>query len=75
MAMESAVIEYEAMNLPPIERALLADRLLQTLDTSDESIIKAWGRVAEKRLEKYRSGEMEAFDADMVVAALRKTLR
>ncbi len=75
MVMESAVIEHEAMNLQPIERALLADRLLQTLDTPDDSIIKAWGRIAEKRLEKFRSGEMEAFDADMVIAALRKTLK
>ena len=75
MAMESAVIEHEAMNLPPIERALLADRLLQTLDTPDDSIMKAWGRVAEKRLEKFRSGEMEAFDAETVVAALRNSLK
>lgn len=37
--MESVVIEKEAMNLSPVEKALLADRLLQSIDISNESKI------------------------------------
>ena len=50
--MESVLIEKEAMKLPLVERALLIDRLLQTLDADMDSSIKAWTEVTEKRLEK-----------------------
>jgi hypothetical protein len=72
--MESVLIEKEAMKLPLIERALLVDRLLQTLDADINSSIKAWTEVTEKRLEKFRSGKMEAFDGQAVIESLRKEL-
>ena len=37
--MESVLIEKEAMKLPLFERALLVDRLLQTLDAEKDSSI------------------------------------
>ena len=73
--MESVLIEKEAMKLPIVERALLVDRLLQTLDAEKELSIKAWTEVTEKRLEKFRAGEMEAFDGQAVIESLRKELR
>ena len=73
--MESVLIEKEAMKLPLVERALLVDRLLQTLDADMDSSIKAWTEVTEKRLEKFRSGKMEALDGQAVINALRKELR
>jgi hypothetical protein len=73
--MESVLIEKEAMKLPLVERALLVDRLLQTLDAERDLSIKAWTEVTEKRLEKFRSGEMEAFDGQAVIESLRKELR
>lgn len=72
--MESVLIENEAMKLPLVERALLVDRLLQTLDADMDSSIKAWTEVTEKRLEKFRSGQMEAFDGQAVIESLRKEL-
>jgi len=73
--MESVLIEKEAMKLPIVERALLVDRLLQTLDAEKDLSIKAWTEVTEKRLEKFRAGEMEAFDGQAVIESLRKELR
>ena len=73
--MESVLIEKEAMKLPLVERALLVDRLLQTLDAERDLSIKAWSEVTEKRLEKFRSGEMEVFDGQAVIESLRKKLR
>ena len=72
--MESVLIEKEAMKLPLFERALLVDRLLQTLDAEKDLSIKAWTEVTEKRLEKFRAGEMEAFDGQAVIESLRKEL-
>ncbi len=73
--MESVLIEKEAMKLPLVERALLVDRLLQSLDAERDLSIKAWTEVTEKRLEKFRAGEMEAFDGQAVIESLRKELR
>ncbi len=73
--MESVLIEKEAMKLPLVERALLVDRLLQTLDAEKDLSIKAWTEVTEKRLEKFRAGEMEAYDGQAVIESLRKELR
>lgn len=72
--MESVLIEKEAMKLPLVERALLVDRLLQTLDADMDSSIKAWTEVTEKRLEKFRSGKLKAFDGQAVIESLRKEL-
>lgn len=72
--MESVLIEKEAMKLPLVERALLVDRLLQTLDADMDSSIKAWTEVTEKRLEKFRSGKLKVFDGQAVIESLRKEL-
>ena len=73
--MESVLIEKEAMKLPLFERALLVDRLLQTLDAEKDSSIKVWAEVTEKRLEKFRAGKIEALDGQVVIESLRKELR
>lgn len=72
--MEPVVIEKEVMKLSSIDKALLADRLLQSLDSEHEANIKAWGRVAEKRLDEYRSGKMDAYDGQTVIETLRKQI-
>ncbi|MFP4167657.1 MAG: addiction module protein [Desulfonatronovibrionaceae bacterium] len=69
--MESVVLEKEAMKLSEFERALLADRLLQTLEYDHAPSIKAWTEVAENRLDKFRSGKMEAIDCMDFIDSLR----
>ncbi len=72
--MESVIIEKEAMKLPPHERALLADRLLQTLDNHDILINQIWAEEAEQRLASFRDGKLEALDGQTVIESLRKKM-
>lgn len=72
--MDAATVEREALALTAAERALLADRLLQTLDWEDPDRTEAWGREADRRLEAFERGEMEAFDGPSVVSEIRRGL-
>jgi len=69
--MDSVALEKEAMRLSDIERALLADRLLQTLGTEDDVILRKWGEEAESRLDAHLSGFEKALDGQAVLSELR----
>ncbi len=73
--MEPEVIEYEALKLPLHLRAVLAERLLQTLEGEHARSIKAWAHVSEKRMEMFHSGQMDAYPHQGVVDELRERLR
>ncbi|MCA1743783.1 MAG: addiction module protein [Desulfonatronovibrio sp.] len=70
--MESVVLEKEAMKLSMLERALLADRLLQTLEVDHEESLNAWTKVANHRLKKFQSGEMDTLDNKELVESLKR---
>lgn len=72
--MDLPTIEREALSLTVAERALLADRLLRTLDVEQPERMQRWGREADRRLEAFERGEMEATDGRAVVAAIRRRL-
>ena len=72
--MDAAMIEQEALNLSTAERALLADRLLQTLDLEDAERLERWGQEADRRLESFERGEIEAVDGPAALAELRERL-
>jgi putative addiction module component (TIGR02574 family) len=72
--MDVATLEREALSLTVAERALLADRLLQTLDQEDPERMERWGREADRRLEAYERGEIAAIDGPEAVAAIRRRL-
>jgi putative addiction module component (TIGR02574 family) len=65
-------ITERALLLPMAERAILADRLLDSLDstTETEEIRQAWAKEALRRLDEIESGVEEAIDADDVFAEL-----
>lgn len=69
--MEAAIIEKEAMSLSEAERALLADRLLQTIGTEDDSRLKLWAHESERRLEAIRDGKLTTDDSENALARLR----
>ncbi len=71
--MEIAVLENEAMKLSVMERAVLADRLVQTLGVIDEHVMKAWADEGERRLASFKSGEISALDGESLVQSLRKS--
>jgi len=72
--MDAAVIEKEALNLTEPERALLADRLLQTLGVEDGERLQRWVDEAESRWQAIRDGRLKTDDGDAVLARLRATV-
>jgi hypothetical protein len=71
--MDQAILEREALKLPPGERALLADALLGSLD--DEAARQAeaaCAREAEDRYQAYRRGEVLALDGPAILQLLRE---
>jgi len=72
--MDPAVIENEAMKLSDAERAVLVDRLLQTLETPNARGMQAWADEGERRLALFRAGKTTAVDGETVTDTLRKKL-
>ncbi|MFT4586596.1 MAG: hypothetical protein ACI8QF_000679 [Limisphaerales bacterium] len=68
--MEAAPIEKEAMNLSEAQRALLADRLLQTIGIEDEARVKRWGDESERRLKAIEEGRLPTDDGAAVLERL-----
>ncbi len=63
-----------ALSLNQEVRAELADRLLESLDESDqdqEEIDRLWAREAENRLAAYERGEIAAIPGEAVFASLK----
>lgn len=69
--MDTVALEKEAMQLSDMDRALLADRLLQTLGSEDDAVLRKWGEEAEKRLDAYLEGSEKALDGQSVISELR----
>lgn len=69
--MDTAVIEKQAMQLPEVDRALLADHLLESLSRGPATLKAAWVKEAESRMAAYKSGLIEAVDGPKAMAELR----
>lgn len=67
-------IEASALQLPPSERARLAQRLIDSLDDAGE-VEQAWTEEAVRRDEELRSGRETAIPADRVFADARAASR
>lgn len=64
------------LSLPVADRAVLAERLLASLDDLDEQESDLlWGEEAERRLAAYRKGKAGARPADEVYARAERLLR
>jgi putative addiction module component (TIGR02574 family) len=61
----------QVLSLPPSERARLAEQLLESLEPPNERNRQLWAEEAERRLEAYERGELEAIPAEEVFAKLR----
>jgi hypothetical protein len=69
--MDFPVLEKEALQLTDRERALLADRLLVSLETGSGALREKWIAESESRLLAYRSGLVSAVDGPETMASLR----
>lgn len=72
--MDAVIIEREALLLGEAERALLADRLVESVTIDSENRLRAWAQESENRLAAFRSGNLKADDAGLVIARLRSRL-
>ena len=71
MKSESKDLLKEALALPPVQRAALADQLLTSLDKPDEAIDNLWREEIAARLRAYRSGTADTIPAEEVLAEYR----
>lgn len=58
----------QAIRLPVADRAVMADELFESLHAPDAAFEASWLREAQDRLAAFRHGEIEAVDADEVLA-------
>jgi putative addiction module component (TIGR02574 family) len=69
-------IAEAALSLPSDARALLADRLVESLDPlTDQEVRGAWASEAVRRLEELRSGKVKAVPALEAFARARAQLK
>jgi putative addiction module component (TIGR02574 family) len=65
-------IQEAALALPSEARALLADRLVESLDPAEDGRLhQLWAAEAQRRLAQLRSGQVQAIPGDEAVAKLR----
>ena len=73
MALPEEQIINEALALPAAARALLADRLVESLDPAEDSVLgRLWADEAQKRLSELRSGAVKAVPGEEAIAKLRR---
>lgn len=66
----------EILALPADARAILADRLAESLDPLllDEHLHTLWAEEARKRVEEVRTGKVKTLPAKVVLARVRKSI-
>ncbi len=73
MSMRVEEIAIEALALPNEARALLAVRLVESLDPAEDGYIhKLWVAEANRRLNELRSGSIKSIPGEEAVAKLRQ---
>ena len=69
-------VEKQALALPEKDRAILAERLLASLDEGEEEgVEEAWAAVAERRYRELREGKVQGRPASEVIDRTRRSLR
>jgi putative addiction module component (TIGR02574 family) len=68
-------IENQARELPPEERAKLAESLLESLHSPLAEIEQAWADEVERRVAAFDRGEIPAYPAEDVFAEARRMSR
>jgi putative addiction module component (TIGR02574 family) len=64
--MSNKEILEQAMTLKPVDRLMIIDALLRSLDEPDLKIDELWAEEAEKRLKAYRRGRLEVVPMEEV---------
>ncbi len=65
-------ITEEALALPSEARALLADRLVESLDPAEDGVIhRLWAAEGQRRLQELRSGAVQPIPGEEAIERLR----
>ena len=76
MSLKFEELESEVLELPPNSRALLAEKILASLDNlSPEETEQLWIDEAERRLDEVIAGEVETIPARTALNNLRQKLK
>ncbi|MDZ4202037.1 MAG: addiction module protein [Gallionella sp.] len=68
-------IAEEALALPRDARALLADRLVESLDPAEDGYIRQlWLKVARRRADDVRNGSVTTIPGEIVFAQVRSAI-
>ena len=68
MPQSAKALSEQALQLPPVERMALVERILDSLDEPDPSMDALWAKEADDRLKAYRRGEVRAIPLSEVLA-------
>jgi putative addiction module component (TIGR02574 family) len=75
MKLTADQIMDQALALPIETRALLADRLVESLDPAeDERIRKLWAAEARRRRDEVRSGQVQTIPGEEALARVRRAV-
>lgn len=68
-------IADEALALPSEARALLADRLVESLDPAEDGYIhQLWVKEAQRRIAQVRSGEVATIPGELAFSQVRAAI-
>ena len=66
-------LTQEAMQLPVTSRALLVDKIVESLDLAEpDEIQKVWAAEALRRRDEIRSGKLKPVPGEQVLAEVRR---
>lgn len=75
MSLTVEQIAEEALALPSEARALLADRLVESLDpVEDTHLRQLWAAEAQRRLEDVRSGKVKTIPGEQALERVRRAV-
>ena len=66
MPSAAKILIDQALELPAIERLIVAEQLLMSLDRPDPKIDTAWATEVEARLDAFQDGRIEAVSVNEV---------
>jgi putative addiction module component (TIGR02574 family) len=69
-------IAKEALALPSEARALLAERLVESLDPAEDATLRQlWSTEARRRRDEVRSGKVKTIPGDEALASVRSSFK
>ncbi len=72
MTANASKILKGALDLPPTERADIANQLLSSLDWLDEQVDRLWRKEVEDRISAYQDGKIRSVSIEEVLSKYRK---